>query len=136
MTPRPGHTLTELETQVDSIIDAAQARRPDRRGAQAREGRLSSLRFLNGLQSNLGKAFQLAEDQTFYNDPSHTVRGRVREAAGGDRGRRQARREQVPRQGRVVLSNVPLGKSELASHADKSTVVTDPLTENTTEIKP
>ena len=37
---------------------------------------------------------------------------------------------------RVVLSIVPLGKTDLASHADKSTVVTDPLTESTTEIKP
>ena len=37
---------------------------------------------------------------------------------------------------RVVLSNVPLGKTDLASHADKSTVATDPLTEMTTEIKP
>ena len=37
---------------------------------------------------------------------------------------------------RVVLSNVPLGKTDLASHADKSTVVTDPLTEMTTGIKP
>ena len=31
--------------------------------------------------------------------------------------------------GRVILSNVPLGKPELASHADKSSIVTDPLTE-------
>jgi hypothetical protein len=37
---------------------------------------------------------------------------------------------------RVVLSNVPTGKTDLAAHADKSTVVTDPLTERTTEIKP
>ena len=30
--------------------------------------------FISGLQSNLGKAFQLAQDQTFFNDPSHTFR--------------------------------------------------------------
>jgi hypothetical protein len=36
---------------------------------------------------------------------------------------------------RVVLSNVPLGKRELASHADKSTVVTDPFTEKASEAK-
>jgi hypothetical protein len=38
--------------------------------------------------------------------------------------------------GRVVLSNVPLGKPDLASHADKSTIVTDPLTEISAERKP
>ena len=35
-----------------------------------------------------------------------------------------------------MLSDVPIGKLDLAAHADKSTVVTDPYTEKTTEIKP
>jgi len=35
-----------------------------------------------------------------------------------------------------VLSDVPIGKTDLASRADKSTVVTDPYTEKTAEIKP
>ena len=51
--------------------------------------------FIGGLQSNLGKASQLAEDQAFFNDPSFGFRVRVREDAGRDRGRREARREQV-----------------------------------------
>jgi hypothetical protein len=35
-----------------------------------------------------------------------------------------------------VLSNVPLGKRELASHAEKSAMVTDPFTEKASEAKP
>jgi len=72
-TPRPGHTLTELETEIDSVITQFK-----REGPTAEElNRVKAgqqLGFLNGLQSNLGKAFQLAEDQTFFNDPSFTFR--------------------------------------------------------------
>ena len=42
----------------------------------------------------------------------------------------------LPGKARIVLSDVPIGKLDLAARADKSTVVTDPYTEKTTEIKP
>jgi zinc protease len=135
-TPRPGHTLTELETQIDSVIA-----RFKREGPTAEElSRVKAgqqLQFLNGLQSNLGKAFQLAEDQTFFNDPSYTFRiayPRTQAVTAADI-KRVANK--YLGNARIVLSNVPLGKPELASHADKSTVVTDPFTEKTTsEAKP
>ena len=65
--------LTEIETQIDSIVT-----RLKRDGPTADELKRvkagQELDFLSGLQSNLGKAFQLAEDQTFRNDPSYTFR--------------------------------------------------------------
>ena len=51
--------------------------------------------FINGLQSNLGKATQLAQGQTFFKDPSYNFRVRYARSAGRDRGRHQTRREQV-----------------------------------------
>src|SRR4029078_8512449 len=74
VTPRPEHTLTEVETQVDSLVA-----RLKRDGATAEELKRvkagQELSFLDDLQSNLGKAFQLAEDQTFRAAPTHNTRG-------------------------------------------------------------
>ena len=134
LTPRPGHTLTELETAADSIVARIKRDGPTADElARVKAGQQAS--FISGLQSNLGKAFQLAEDQTFFNDPSHTFRveyPRTQAVTAADV-KRVANKYLGP--ARVVLSNVPLGKTELASHADRSVVVTDPLTEKT-EIKP
>ncbi len=134
-TPRPGHTLTELETQVDSILTRLKKDGPTAEELErAKAGQ--EFAFLSGLQSNLGKAFELAEDQTFYNDPSYTFRTeypRIQAVTPADI-KRVANKYLGDK--RVVLSNVPLGKTDLASHSDKSTVVTDPLTEMTTGIKP
>jgi zinc protease len=127
-TPRPGHTLTELETAIDSILA-----RIKRDGPTADElkrvkaGQQAS--FISGLQSNLGKAFQLAQDQTFFNDPSYTFRveyPRTQAVTAADL-KRVANKYLTNT--RIVLSTVPTGKRDLAAHADRSTVVTDPLTE-------
>jgi len=131
VTPRPGHSLTEIETEVDSVINRFKSEGPTADELK-RVKAGQQLAFLNGLQSNLGKAFQLAEDQTFFNDPSHSFRVEYP--------RTQAVIKRVANRylgsARIVLSNVPLGKPELASHADRSTVVTDPFTEKATEAKP
>jgi zinc protease len=134
VTPRPEHSLTEIETQVDSIVT-----RLKRDGPTADELKRvkagQELEFISGLQSNLGKAFQLADDQTFHNDPSYTFRvgyARTQAVTAADI-KRVANKYLGP--ARIVFSNVPIGKRNLASHADRSTVVTDPLTE-VTGIKP
>lgn len=134
-TPRPGHTLTEIETLVDSIVDQFKREGPTADELE-RVKAGQQLQFVSGLQSNLGKAFELAEDQTFFNDPSHTFRvdyPRTQAVTAADV-KRVANKYLTS--GRIVLSNVPLGKPELASHADKSKVVTDPFTETASEAKP
>jgi zinc protease len=134
-TPRPGHTLTELETQIDSII--AQFKREGPTAEELNRVKAGQqLGFLNGLQSNLGKAFQLAQDQTFFNDPSFTFRIEYPKTQAVTAADIKRVANKYLGNARVVLSNVPIGKRELASHADKSTVVTDPFTERISEAKP
>jgi zinc protease len=134
-TPRPGHTLNELETQIDSVVNQFK-----REGPTADELKRvkagQQLGFLNGLQSNLGKAFQLAEDQTFFNDPSYTFRVAYPKTQAVTAADIKRVANKYLGSTRVVLSNVPVGKPELASHADKSSVVTDPFTEKAPEAKP
>jgi zinc protease len=135
VTPRAGHTLTELEGMVDSIITVFKKDGPTADELK-RVKAGQELGFINGLQSNLGKAFELAQDQAFFNDPSYTFRieyPRTQAVTAADV-KRVANKYLGP--GRVVLSNVPLGKPELASHADKSSPVTDPLTEKPAERHP
>ncbi len=134
LTPRPGHTLTELETEADAII--AQIKRDGPTEDELKRVKAGQqAAFISGLQSNLGKAFQLAQDQMFFNDPSYTFRveyPRTQAVTAADV-KRVANKYLGKR--RVVLSNVPLGKTDLASHAARSTIVTDPFTEKA-EVKP
>jgi zinc protease len=128
LTPRPGHTLTELETEADAIIAQMKRDGPtDEELKRVKAGQEAA--FIDGLQSNLGKATQLAEGQTFFNDPSYNFRVRYPRAQAVTAAdiKRVANKYLGPV--RIVLSNVPVGKTELASHADRSTVVTDPLTD-------
>ena len=130
LTPRPGHTLTELETAADAII--AQIKRDGPTAEELRRVKAGQeATFIDGLQSNLGKATQLAEGQTFFNDPSYNFSVRFpREQAVTAADIKRVANKYLTK-ARIVLSNVPVGKRELASHADKSTVVTDPLTDKT-----
>jgi zinc protease len=128
LTPRPGHTLTELEAAADAIIARIKRDGPTNEElVRVKAGQEAS--FINGLQSNLGKATQLAEGQTFFNDPSHGFRvvyPRTQAVTAADI-KRVANTYLTS--ARIVLSTVPVGKLDLASHADKSTLVTDPLTD-------
>ncbi len=135
VTPRPEHSLTEIETQVDSII--ARLKRDGPTADELKRVKAGQeLNFISGLQSNLGKAFQLADDQTFHNDPSYTFRvgyAKTQAVTAADI-KRVANRYLGST--RVILSNVPIGKRQLASHAERSTIITDPLTEKSTEVRP
>jgi zinc protease len=133
--PRPGHSLTELETAIDSIVDAIKRDGPTA-DELARVKAGQEAQFLSGLQSNFSKMMQLAMDQMYFNDPVHTLRvdfPRTQAVTAADI-KRVANKYLTKT--RLVLSTVPLGKTEVASHADKSTVVTDPFTETATGGKP
>lgn len=128
LTPRPGHSLTELESEADAIVATLKREGPTAEELKrVKAGQEAS--FIDGLQSNLGKAIQLAEAQTFFNDPSYYFRVRYpREQAVTAADIKRVANKYLTK-ARIVLSNVPVGKTELASHADRSTVVTDPLTD-------
>jgi zinc protease len=135
ITPRPGHTLTELEDQADTIIETIKRDGPTADELKRAKAGME-LSFLNQLQSNLSKAFRLANDQMFHNDPTHsiTIDYPKTQAVTAADVKRVANK--YLGKARIVLSDVPIGKRELAAHADKSTVVTDPYTEKSAEIKP
>src|SRR6476646_770083 len=60
ITPRPGHSLTELEAAADAIIEKMKAEGPTAEQVQkATAG--EELSFVRGLESNLGKAMTLAD---------------------------------------------------------------------------
>lgn len=133
-TPRPGHTLTELETEIDGILSGLKRDGPTAEELKrVKAGQQAG--FINSLQSNLGKAFVLAQDQTFFDDPGHTLRVTYPKTQAVTAAEMKRVANTYLGDKRVVLSTVPVGKTDVASHADKSTVVTDPLSEKT-EAKP
>jgi zinc protease len=116
--PRGGHTLTELEASIDTIIQRLQAEGPtpdEIKGTIAG----SDLAFLNGLQSNLGKSNQLANGEGYFGDPGHfkVDYERRRAVAPADVKRVAAK---YLTQGRVILSVVPIGRTDLASKPTES----------------
>ena len=94
ITPRPGHSLTELEAAADAILEKLKAEGPTAEEIQRATAGLE-LGFVSGLQSNLGKSFTLADGAGFHGDPGY-FQTEYQKLLAGDAGRRQARREQVP----------------------------------------
>jgi zinc protease len=122
ITPRPGHTLTELEASTDSIVaelkrDGPTADEMERTGAGL------EFDFVSGLQSNLGRANTLLSGAVFHADPAYyqTEYAKLRAVTAADV-RRVANKYLGP--GRVVLSIVPQGQLELASKPDRCVTVT------------
>jgi zinc protease len=123
VTPRPDHSLTELEADVDSLLAAVRRTGPTADEIDRSKASLQ-LAFLGGLESNLGKALRLAIGQAFHNDPNR--------AFAVDYAKYQAvTAADVKRvantylsKGRVVLSIVPVGKKDQASKAAASIAVT------------
>jgi zinc protease len=123
LTPRPGHSLTELELATDSIIQRLQKDGPTAdEVARAKAG--IELGFVSGLESNLQKAEILADGAVFHNDPGYyrTQYAESQSVTAADV-KRVANRYLT--KGRVVLSVVPLGKKQDASKAEQSVTVTD-----------
>jgi zinc protease len=123
LTPRPGHTLTELELAADSIIDRLKRDGPtDDEVARAKAG--IELGFVSGLESDLNKAFTLARGQVFHNDPGY-YRKQYSEAQSVTPAEVKRVANRYLTKGRVVLSVVPIGKKQDAAKAEQSVTVTD-----------
>ena len=123
LTPRPGHSLTELELATDSIVQRLQRDGPTAdEVARAKAG--IELGFVSGLESNLQKAEILAEGSVFHGDPGH-YRQDYRDAQSVTPAEVKRVANRYLTKGRVVLSVVPLGKKQDASKADRSVTVTD-----------
>ena len=123
ITPRPGHTLTELELATDSIIQKLQRDGPTAdEVARAKAG--IELGFVSGLESNLQKASILEQGLVFHGDPGF-YRKQYNEAESVTAAEVKRVANQYLTKGRVVLSVVPLGKKQDAAKAEQSVTVTD-----------
>jgi len=122
ITPRPGHTLTELEAGADSVLARLKADGPSE-DEIARAVAGAEFGFVHGLESNLGKAEMLAAGQVFHHDPAYgTARvARLRSVTADDI-RRVANRYLGSE--RAVLSIVPAGQPGDASRPEESVKVT------------
>ena len=122
ITPRPGHSLTDLEQAADAIIARFKTEGPTAEEMQkATAGQ--ELSFINGLQSNLGKASQLANGAGFFGNPGYyrTYYDRSHAVTAAEV-KRVANTYLTG--GRVVLSIVPMGKLDQASKPADSKRVT------------
>jgi zinc protease len=122
ITPRPGHTLTELETAADGIIEKFKAEGPTAEEIQkATAG--EELMFVRGLESNLGKAMRLSDSAGFHGDPGdYKTAFQKSMSVTVDDVKRVANKYLT--KGRIVLSVVPNGKPDEASKPSESQKVT------------
>jgi len=122
LTPRPGHTLAELEAAADSIIERLKHEGPSAEEMQ-RAGAGIEYGFVSNLESNLNKAITLGQGVAYFRDPARyrTDYARVRAVTASDV-KRVA--NTYLGQGRVILSVVPEGKPNLASKPELSGKVT------------
>jgi zinc protease len=122
ITPRPGHTLTELEANADSVVALLRRQGPTTDEIERSKATLQ-LSFLSQLESNLGKAVRLAIGEAFDHNPDQAfaVDYQKYQAVTAADVKRVANKYLGA--GRVVLSVVPVGKKDQASKPEASVTV-------------
>jgi zinc protease len=126
ITPRPNNHLTDLEAEAYAVIDRLKAEGPtadEIRRATAGE----ELAFVRGLESNLGKAFRLTDGAGFHGDPGYFQKEYQKTiSVTADDVKRVANKYLTG--GRVVLSVVPVGKTDQAAKPAESRKVSGDFT--------
>ncbi|MBI4476763.1 MAG: insulinase family protein [Acidobacteria bacterium] len=118
ITPRPGHSLTDLEKAADEILERVKTDGPTAEEIERATAGLE-LGFVNSLQSNLGKALRLADGAGFHGNPGHYQEEYAKMLNVTAADVKRVANTYLTR-GRVVLSIVPMGKTDLASRAAES----------------
>ena len=121
ITPRPGHTLGELEQAADSVLDRFRSEGPTAEELQRAKAGLE-LDFVRGLESNLGKSFRLVRGQTIDGNPGQYAVDYRRYRAVSQADVQRVAQTYLGR-GRVVLSDVPQGGKDQASNPERSVLV-------------
>ena len=118
ITPRPAHSLAELEAAADAVISKMKADGPTAEQVQkATAG--EELSFVRGLESNLGKAFQLANGAAIHGDPGYFRTEYQKTLAVTPADVKRVANKYLTG-GRLVLSVVPVGKADQASKPAES----------------
>ena len=121
ITPRPGHSLTELETAADDILDRLKKEGPTEEEIQRVTAGLE-LNLVSGLQSNLAKTFRLADGVGFFNNAAQYKIDYAKTLAVTAADVQRVANKYLTR-GRVALSIVPKGKMDQASKPAENKVV-------------
>jgi zinc protease len=119
ITPRPGVSLTDLESATDAILDTLKAEGPTAEEIQRATAGLE-LDFVNGLESNLGRSMRLADGLGYENDAASFQTEYHKMLAVTQADVKRVANMYLTK-GRVVLSVVPIGKVEMASKPSEST---------------
>jgi zinc protease len=122
ITPRPGHTLAELEASTDSILARLKRDGPTA-DEMARTAAGLEFDFVAALESNLGKAEILTSGLVFHGDAAYyrTQYTKLKAVTAADVQRVANRYLSA---GRAVLSIVPEGQPNQASQPESSRKVT------------
>jgi zinc protease len=126
ITPRPGHSLTDLEAAADSVIEKMKTEGPTAEEIQkAVVG--EELAFIRGLESNLNKAMTLSDGAGFHGDPAFFKTEYQKSLAVTAADVKRVANTYLTK-GRVVLSIVPAGSLDQAAKPNESRKVTANLT--------
>ena len=126
ITPRPGHSLTDLEAAADSVIEKMKADGPTAEEIQKAVAG-EELAFIRGLESNLDKAMTLSDGAGFHGDPAFFKTEYQKSQAVTAADVKRVANTYLTK-GRVVLSIVPTGKLDQAAKPNESRKVTSNLT--------
>jgi zinc protease len=121
ITPRPGHSLTDLEAAADAVLDKLKGEEPTVEEIQRAAAGLE-FSFVSGLQSNLNKSFTLTDGAGFHNNPGYFQVEYQKLLAVTPADVKRVANKYLTR-GRVVLSVVPIGKLDQASKPSESNKV-------------
>jgi zinc protease len=113
ITPRPGHSLTELEAAADAILEKLKAEGPTKEEIERATAGLE-FSFVANLQSNLGKSLTLADGAGIHNNPGYFQTEYQKMLAVTPADVKRVANKYLTK-GRVVLSVVPIGKLDQAS---------------------
>jgi zinc protease len=126
ITPRPGHSLTDLEAAADSVIEKMKTEGPTAEEIQKAVAG-EELSFIRGLESNLNKAMTLSDGAGFHGDPAFFKTEYQKSLAVTAADVKRVANTYLTK-GRVVLSIVPAGKLDQAAKPNESRKVTANLT--------
>jgi zinc protease len=118
ITPRPGHSLTDLEVAADAVIDKMKAEGPTADEVRRATAGLE-LGFLSSLQSNLNKAMTLSDGAGFHANPGYFQTEYQKSMAVTAADVKRVATTYLSN-GRVVLSIVPMGKTDQAAKPAES----------------
>jgi predicted Zn-dependent peptidase len=114
--PRPNVSLTTIETLVDSVLDAM-ATHPVTKEELALYNSYNAVHLATSLQPRFARADTLAHDEIFAGDPSAYAKQAMRARSLTPADVERARKRYLGK-GRVIISLVPAGKTDLASKPD------------------